>query len=346
MKPAPKILFVGGALVAIALGGVVLWDQRPWKGTWGIDTGAYAVTVIVTGPDEKPLERKVTLYRLDPDLVPEGTAATDAQGRCRFSLDKKGRYYASLEEGRARCDAPVVELTDETPEAQTRIALGALTLTGRVSIPGRDEKREGVEGWQKALIVHLCFCSADAGGATGRAEHAGYVDSSGAFRIPDLAPGDYVLEIRSKFHRERIRIDRDAEHFIRLPASRIEGRVVSQGKRESLLDALVAVQPVRFEDGVFDFTRGALYEDRTADENGAFVFTGFPAGRYRIVATGGGWARQIREVVLAPPDFAARVDFELPTGAFLNISVADPQGRPLSQPNFLMEGIQLSLIHI
>lgn len=270
----------------------------------------YSVTVRLSDPNGRPLSRDVFL--LGADGAEAGRESTSEEGTCRWGLADPGAYSAVLKEGGARHVSPTVNVTKDHPHAEVRMRLGQFALGGVVVGSGRDLKDESMYlDFDGPLKIHLRTTDSTDDARGGIVTN---VDEQGRFVFSDVPAADYVLSIPAKFHFERIRVDRDMHHPVRLSRGWVEGRIVDEtsgvglGSRESTLVVLNAMSL----DGVDPaIVPPNLLSRLSPQEDGRFSFTSLPSGRYRLFVFSDRHKEKNVEVTLVGPDDIERVLIEL-----------------------------------
>lgn len=188
--------------------------------------------------------------------------------------------------------------------------LGHFALGGVVVRDSRDLKDESMF-LNGPLKIHLRTADSTDDARGGIVTN---VDEQGRFVFSDVPAADCVLSIPAKFHFERIRVDRDMYHPVRLSRGWVEGRIVDEasgaglGARESTLVVLNAISL----DGVDPaIVPPNLLSRLFPQEDGRFSFISLPPGRYRLFVFSDRHKERNLEVTLVGPDDIERVLIEL-----------------------------------
>ncbi len=144
-----------------------------------------------------------------------------------------------------------------------------------------------------------------------RGGFSGSSDEKGAFSIEGIPEGEYVLFVPARFHLERIRIDGNVQHVVRLSHGRIEGRVTDKVTGTAVEDVEIVLNAISLENADLAIVPPNLMDRFGPDPDGTFAVTSLPAGRYRLFAFCEGYRPCIQETALAGPADARRVDLVL-----------------------------------
>lgn len=239
--------------------------------------------------------------RREDGLNPQeaAAAAVDSQGRYAIHHLPPGdwRIRGELAGGRRRAEAAVtVEPGTRQVERDLRFGAG-LRFTGRLLYSG-----------EPVTAAHVSLSGLDVTGE--RSVLSAY---DGSFRIEDLAPGHYRLDVldpaRALSHLEDLELTSDREVDLELEASPLAGTVVSAETGEPLAGALVYVYKL-----VGASEKGSLVTVAT-DASGRFVVAHVTAGSYLVSA---------RKDKYAPAEQPVEVVAGTPPGAVsLRLTAAD-----------------------
>jgi uncharacterized GH25 family protein len=220
----------------------------------------------------------------------EVSAQRDEESReWRARIDYEGRYEVadlppgdwvvrgSLRNGAREATGRAV-LPPGAEEATVDLEFGRnLTLTGRVLFGG-----EPLPG---ALVTLRGHDVASARQVT--------TDFEGSFRVEDLKPGSYRLQVVSQReslnHSEELRLDADREIVVEIAASRVSGTVVDAGSGAPIEAAVVALRRLEGEEAAFMVASGT-------DDDGYFALPNITEGVYRMTVTRDGYAPDERRV--------------------------------------------------
>ncbi|HWM93453.1 MAG TPA: carboxypeptidase-like regulatory domain-containing protein [Thermoanaerobaculia bacterium] len=125
-------------------------------------------------------------------------------------------------------------------------------------------------------------------------------DWEGLFRLEDVQPGRYRLQVTSSrdmaSHSEDLALESDRELLIELGATRFSGTVVDESTSDGIEGAIVALRRLEGEEAAFLMTMGT-------DGEGYFVLPNVTEGRYRVTVTKDGyspWEQVIQVYARAP----------------------------------------------
>lgn len=205
----------------------------------------------------------------------------EAAGRYEISDLRPGTWLveAEVDGGRRHARARLELLPDER-EVERDLEFGhGVTLTGQVlyqyaPLPGATVSLRGRE-----LAV----------------ERTVTTDHQGEFRLADLEPGSYRLEIVQAsellVHNETLRVDADRFVVVELVSAVVSGRVSAAADGSGLGGAAVELR--RLPGG---FGAEELLVTAGSDAGGFFTVPRVPPGRYRLVARRDGYAPATREI--------------------------------------------------
>ncbi|HVZ75439.1 MAG TPA: carboxypeptidase-like regulatory domain-containing protein [Polyangia bacterium] len=263
-------------------------------------------------------------------------ATASAGGAFRFAALPAGAWRLVARAPGLVARAPATVALGAAPVAPVRLELvRAAVLSGRVvdarglPIAGAEVRCVGAGGDDLAVIYDPLPLAAEAAALPPGAGHARpgtrtvVADGAGTFRLSDLVPGTFHLEIarppsvplRTGDWTLAAGEARDVGALVLRDGAVVGGRVVDDGGRP-VAGARVDVAP---SVGVFAET----------DDAGAFALT-LPAGHYTLAASAaGGDARVAIDVGATPP---ALVELRLvPAGARLDGLVRDSGARPVAR---------------
>jgi len=214
------------------------------------------------------------------------------------------RITAELAGGRRRAEATVA-LAAGVREVERDLEFGAgVRLTGRLLHAG-----EPLSGAHVTLI-----------GRDESAQRSVLSSHDGSFRIEDLEPGRYRLDVlepaRALSHVEDLELAADLDLFLELRASPLTGRVVAADTGEPLADALVFVRKLFGGSG----EPGSLTTVGT-DASGGFTLARLTPGRYLVSARKDGYAPAEQRVEVRPGEPAGPALLRLPAAGGLTLTV-------------------------
>lgn len=220
----------------------------------------------------------------------EVTAERDGQSGRSGTVDHEGRYEiapleagdwhlrARLAGGRREADAWVtIAPGDRRVERDLKLG-GGLALDGLVLFEERPLPQS-----------HVSLRGLDV-----TAERGVTTDHQGAFRIEDLEPGRYRVEVvhgeRRLSHTEDLELAADREVVIEIATAVLSGTVVDAGSGEGVADVLVYL-----ERQLGGAESGPLTTVGT-NAAGSFVTASLAPGRYRLTVRGNGYTPEERVV--------------------------------------------------
>jgi len=186
-----------------------------------------------------------------------------------------------------------------------------LTLSGRVLLGGEPLKGARVSLAGQDVAVQRLVES----------------DWEGLFRLEDVEPGRYRLQVTSSremaSHSEDLTLDSDRELLIDLGATRFSGTVVDESTSEGIAGAIVALRRLEGEEAAFLMTMGT-------DEEGYFVLPNVTEGRYRVTVTKDGYApwEQVMQVAAGAPLQEQRIPLSPTRGMEIAPSLASGRRPP------------------
>jgi len=238
-------------------------------------------------------------------------------------VDYSGRYeidelpagdwlvQGSLRNGAREAQARAV-LEPGGEDSDVDLEFGAdLTLSGRVLLGGEPLKGARVSLAGQDVAVQRLVES----------------DWEGLFRLEDVEPGRYRLQITSSremaSHSEDLTLDSDRELLIDLGATRFSGTVVDESTSEGIAGAIVALRRLEGEEAAFLMTMGT-------DEEGYFVLPNVTEGRYRVTVTKDGYApwEQVMQVAAGAPLQEQRIPLSPTRGMEVAPSLASGRRPP------------------
>lgn len=276
-----------------------------------LNRGGAAITGRILGLDFGELSGvQVNAFKMGDNPGMDGfrQGQVDYEGQYRVEGVTPGdwRVMAALADG-GRTVRKHVTLPEGGGDVQLDLLFeSGLTLSGRVTRGG-----EAVDG----ATVATMGVGVESGGSA-------VTDSTGAFRVEGLKPGQYWLSVshfqRGLQHSQTLDLETSREIEIELPVARVSGRVVDATSGAALagvvLRAEKAGQPSSF------FGPRAV-----SDNDGSFVLSGLAAGSHRILASKEGYGRAEKTVEL-PSDEASVAGIELAlepeAGLVLEVSTA------------------------
>lgn len=214
--------------------------------------------------------------------------------------EREGRGRALLEPG--------------AEEAKLDIELGrGLTLTGRV-----------IYGGAPLAGADLTLRGLDVSGF-----RPVTTDWEGGFRLADLRPGSYRLQVVSRRemlnHSEDLRLDADRDVDVEIAAARVAGTVVEASSSAPLDGALVGLRRLAGGEAAFLIAIGT-------DREGEFVLPAVTEGRYRMTVTKDGYSPDEREMDVTAAAALDDLRIALRPAAGLALDVRDVRdaagGRP------------------
>jgi protocatechuate 3,4-dioxygenase beta subunit len=235
------------------------------------------------------------------------TGAVDGRGGYAVHHLSPGdwRIRARLAGGRRQAEATVA-IGPGAQQVERDLELGTgLRFTGRLLYLG-----------EPVAAAHVSLAGLDVSG-----ERSVLSAHDGAFRIEDLAPGRYRLDVldpaRALSHLEDLELASDREIVLELEAAPLLGSVSSAETGEPLADALVYVYKL-LEGG----ERGSLTTVAT-DAAGSFIVAHLTPGRYLVSARKDGYApgEQPVEVVAGTPPGAVILRLAAAGGLTLAVSL-------------------------
>jgi protocatechuate 3,4-dioxygenase beta subunit len=202
-----------------------------------------------------------------------------------------------------------VDLEPDQEEARLDLELGGrLTLTGRVLYGG-----EPLAGASLSLRGHDVTAARQVA-----------TDWEGAFRVEDLQPGAYRLQVVSQRellnHSEELRLDSDRDLLVQIAAVPVSGTVADSASAAPLPDAVVSLR--RLEGG-----EAAFLIAIATDADGYFALPAVTEGRYRLTATHDGYAPSERELDVGAASSLRDMKIPLDPAAGLDLDVRLASGR-------------------
>lgn len=224
------------------------------------------------------------------------------------------------------------EIPDLSPGVwvlKARIGGGRREATARVLIePGTREVRQDLELGQGVRLVgsvslggaRLPETSVTLRGYDTAVERAVVTDHEGTFRIEDLEPGRYRLNLANRreslLYNEDVELYADRELDLEIATAEVRGRVVSAAGSRPLPDAIVFVQRV-----VDDSSEPGSLISLPTDAGGGFAFGRLSAGRYRLSASLDGYVPAERALEVAAGEVVDDVELRLELAAGLEVAL-------------------------
>ncbi|HTG34315.1 MAG TPA: carboxypeptidase-like regulatory domain-containing protein [Thermoanaerobaculia bacterium] len=210
---------------------------------------------------------------------------------------------------------------------------GTREARGRVDLePGQEEARLDLElGGRLTLTGRVLYGGEPLAGASlslrGRdvtAARQVATDWEGAFRVEDLQPGAYRLQVVSQRellnHSEELRLDSDRDLLVQIAAVPVSGTVVDSASAEPLPDAVVSLRRLAGGEAAFLITIAT-------DADGYFALPAVTEGRYRLTATREGYAPNERELDVGAASSLREMKIPLDPAAGLDLDVRLASGR-------------------
>ena len=261
---------------------------------------------------------EVTAERTDRAGRPERSGTVDHEGRYEITALEAGDWHlrARLAGGRREAEAWVtIAAGDRKVERDLKLG-GGLALSGLVLLEDRPLPQS-----------HVSLRGLDV-----TAERGVTTDHQGAFRIEDLEPGRYRVEVvhgeRMLSHTEDLELAADREVVIEIATAVLSGTVVAAGSGEGVADALVYLEGLRGGAGSSLTTVGT-------NAAGAFVTASLDPGRYRLTVRGNGYAPEER-IVDAEAGVAAEplmIELKPTAGLTLTVRRASAASRRCGRPS-------------
>ncbi len=246
------------------------------------------------------------------DGRPARTGMVDHEGRYEIASLEAGDWHlrGRLAGGRREAEAWVtITPGDRRVERDLKLG-GGLALDGLVLVEDRPLPQS-----------HVSLRGLDV-----TAERGVTTDHQGAFRIEDLEPGRYRVEVvhgeRMLSHTEDLDLDADREVVIEIATAVLSGTVVDAGSGEGVADALVYL-----ERQLGGAEAGPLTTVGT-NAAGSFVTASLAPGRYRLTVRGNGYAPEERIVDAEAGVAAEPLTIELKPTAGLTLTVRRASGEP------------------
>ncbi|HWM94206.1 MAG TPA: carboxypeptidase-like regulatory domain-containing protein [Thermoanaerobaculia bacterium] len=241
---------------------------------------------------------------------PARPGTVDHAGRYEIAALEAGDWHlrARLAEGRREADAWVaIAPSDREVERDLKLG-GGLALDGLVLIEDRPLP-------QSRVTLRGLDVTAERGVTT---------DHQGTFRIEDLEPGRYRVEVvnaeRMLSHNEDLELAADREIVIEIATAVLSGTVVAAGSGEAVAEALVYLQRLLGDEP------GPLTTVGT-NVAGSFVTASLVPGRYRLTVRGNGYAPEER-IVDVEAGVAEPLAIELDPTSGLALTVLRATGEP------------------
>ncbi len=270
----------------------------------------------VRGPDGKPLEGALVLYRplVASDRELAATTRTDAEGRFHAELKTPGPVYVrvtakglggrTFEKVQPGSPLAVVLERGSTIEGFVRGATGQ--PLGRVRVKASPDLRVAMSNWE-----------------TDEQAVEARTDARGRFRLEGIGPGLYSVSATARglgsAHKGNVRPGTTVDLIAR-PGGWLAGRV-SDPQGRPLRGALVRAEMEP------QFWGGSTVE--TTDAEGRFELPGLDAGNYTVVARHADFAPGVASGVAVDAEGRADLTLMLATGAAVTGRLVDPEERPL-----------------
>lgn len=264
------------------------------------------------------------LLGLDLDELAAVEVAAEHAGRAARAgrVDYAGRYEithlepgdwwlrARLAGGRRQAEARVVVASGEPRVERDLEFSSGLVLTGQVLYEGRP----------------LASTHVDLRGLEIAAVRSVATDHQGSFRIEDLDPGRYRIDLANPqqllTHTEDLELRGDREMVFELATAALTGRVVAAETGEPVAEALVYVQRL-----LGTGEPGPLTTVGT-DATGAFTLARLAAARYRLTLRADGYAPAERRVEVVAGVPAEPLTIELEPSGGLALMILRATGEP------------------
>jgi len=244
----------------------------------------------------------------------DGTVSYDARYRIAGLAPGDWNVSARLEEGGRQARGRVTIAAGEGEATLDLDFEGGLALRGHVRQDGRAVDAAYVLARGKDVVAS----------GSARADHAG------AYRMENLKPGSYDVEVyvpeSGARKEETVTVDGDRELDFDLRSVRISGRVLEAGSGEPVAGVAVGIQPADGRDeGGMPFNNAA-----STDDDGRFRFGTMSEGSWRLTAEKSGYARATANVA-AGSEAVDDVEIRLSPTQGITLAVSRVAGSPPSE---------------